>query len=133
MKKDIRTREDIELLINSFYEKVKSDPVIGYIFTDVVKVNWNKHLPVMYSFWENTIFFTGGYSGNPMEIHKRLNQRVSLKAEFFERWTTLFTDTVDELFAGEKASLAKQRAISIAVVMQIKIHNDPIGAKPDSL
>ena len=133
MKKDIRTREDIELLVNRFYEKVKSDPVIGYIFTDVVKVNWNKHLPVMYSFWENTIFFTGGYSGNPMEIHKRLNQRVSLKAEFFEQWTTLFTDTVDELFAGEKASLAKQRAISIAVVMQIKIHNDPIGAKPDSL
>ena len=133
MKKDIRTREDIELLINSFYEKVKSDPVIGYIFTDVVKVNWNKHLPVMYSFWENTIFFTGGYSGNPMEIHKRLNQRVPLKAEFFERWTALFTDTVDEMFAGEKASLAKQRAISIAVVMQIKIHNDPTGARPDSL
>ena len=133
MKKDIRTREDIELLINLFYDKVKSDPVIGYIFTDIVKVNWNKHLPVMYSFWENTIFFTGGYSGNPMEIHKRLNQRVSLKAEFFEQWTTLFTDTVDELFAGEKASLAKQRAISIAVVMQIKIHNDPIGTKPDSL
>lgn len=133
MKKDIRTREDIELLINSFYEKVKSDPVIGYIFTDVVKVNWNKHLPVMYSFWENTIFFTGGYSGNPMEIHKRLNQRVHLKAEFFERWTALFTDTVDEMFAGEKASLAKQRAISIAVVMQIKIHNDPAEARPGSL
>ena len=133
MKKDIRTREDIELLINSFYEKVKSDPVIGYIFTDVVKVNWNKHLPVMYSFWENTIFFTGGYSGNPMEIHKRLNQRVPLKAEFFERWTALFTDTVDEMFDGEKASLAKQRAISIAVVMQIKIHNDPAEARPGSL
>jgi hypothetical protein len=46
---------------------------------------------------------------------------VHLKAEFFERWTALFTDTVDEMFAGEKASLAKQRAISIAVVMQIKI------------
>jgi len=133
MKKDIRTREDIELLINQFYEKVKSDPVIGYIFTDVVKVNWNKHLPVMYSFWENTIFFTGGYSGNPMEIHKRLNQRVPLKAEFFERWTALFTDTVDELFAGEKSSLAKERAVSIAVVMQIKIRNDPQSTKSDSL
>ena len=133
MKKDIRTREDIELLINRFYEKVQSDPVIGYIFTDVVKVNWNKHLPVMYSFWENTIFFTGGYAGNPMEIHKRLNQRVPLKPEFFERWTTLFTDTVDEMFTGEKALLAKQRAISIAVVMQIKIHNEPTDAKPGSL
>jgi len=133
MKKDIQTRDDIELLVNLFYEKVKLDPVIGYIFTDVVKVNWQRHLPVMYSFWENTIFYTGGYNGNPMEVHKRLNQLLTLKAGFFERWTTLFTDTVDELFVGEKSSLAKQRAKSIAVVMQIKIHNDPISAKPGSL
>jgi len=133
MKKDIQTRADIELMINLFYEKVKSDPLIGYIFTDVVKVNWQKHLPTMYSFWENTIFYTGGYSGNPMDIHKKLNQRVPLKAVFFERWTKLFTDTVDELFVGEKASLAKQRATSIAVVMQIKIHNDPISTKSGSL
>ena len=40
MKKDIETRDDIELLVNSFYEKVKADPVIGHIFTDVFKVNW---------------------------------------------------------------------------------------------
>jgi hemoglobin len=80
MKKDIQTRDDIELLVNLFYEKVKLDPVIGYIFTDVVKVNWQRHLPVMYSFWENTIFYTGGYNGNPMEVHKRLHQLVPLKA-----------------------------------------------------
>ena len=133
MKKDIQTREDIELLVNLFYEKVKSDPMIGYIFTDLVKVNWKRHLPVMYSFWENTIFFTGGYNGNPMEVHKRLNQMVPLKAELFERWTTIFTETVDELFAGEKSDLAKQRAKSIAVVMQIKIQNDPPAAKQHSL
>jgi hemoglobin len=133
MKKDIQTREDIEQLVNLFYDKVKSDPVIGYIFTEVVKVNWQRHLPVMYSFWENTIFFTGGYSGNPMEVHKRLNKLVPLKAEFFDRWITLFTDTVDELFAGEKSSLAKQRAASISVIMQIKISKDPTGEKQNSL
>lgn len=133
MKKDIQTRADIELLVNRFYDQVRTDPVIGYIFTDIVKVNWKAHLPVMYSFWENTILFTGGYAGNPMEVHKRINEMVPLKAGHFNRWTTLFSDTVDELFEGKKALLAKQRALSIAVVMQVKIHNDPLRIKNSSL
>ena len=64
MKKDIKTREDIELLVISFYDKVKADDTIGYIFNDVAKVNWEKHLPVMFDFWENILFFTGGYLGS---------------------------------------------------------------------
>lgn len=121
MKKDIANRDDIILLVNSFYEKVKKDQVIGYIFNDVAKVNWEKHLPVMYDFWENVIFFTGSYTGNPMTAHKQLHQKVPLNAEHFQEWIKLFTQTVDELFEGDKAELTKQRAISIATVMQIKI------------
>lgn len=121
MKKDIETKEDIRLLVNSFYEKVKTDGVIGYIFTDIVKVHWEKHLPVMYNFWENSLFYTGSYDGNPMAIHKHLNRVIPLTKEHFTRWTLLFTDTVNELFAGKTATLAKQRAISIATVMQVKI------------
>jgi hemoglobin len=121
MKQDIQTRDDIELLVRSFYEKVKKDPVIGYIFNDLAEVNWEKHLPVMFDFWENTIFYTGSYSGNPMKSHQRLYQLYSLKAEQFNQWVHLFTVTVDELFEGEKAELAKQRALSISTVMQIKI------------
>lgn len=121
MKKDIETRADIELLVGSFYEKVKQDPVIGSIFNDMAKVNWEKHLPVMFDFWENTLFFTGTYSGNPMKSHQRLHQMFTLDAKHFSRWLQLFTTTVDELFAGEKAELAKQRATSISTVMQIKI------------
>ena len=121
MKKDIENREDIVVLINTFYEKVKKDEVIGYIFNDVAKVNWDKHLPVMYDFWENVIFFTGSYTGNPMTAHKQLNQKTPLNTEHFQEWIKLFTKTVDELFEGDKAELTKQRAISIATVMQIKI------------
>lgn len=121
MKKDIENKNDIEKLVNSFYEKVKEDALIGFIFTDVVKVHWERHLPVMYDFWENSLFYTGNYMGNPMEIHRHLNKVIPLTNEYFSRWTQLFTSTVDELFAGEKATLAKQRAISIAAVMQFKI------------
>jgi hemoglobin len=125
MKKDIENREDIQLLVNTFYDKVTADPVIGFIFNDVVKVNWKRHLPVMYDFWENTLFYTGGYTGNPMEIHQRLNQLIPLKTEYFQRWVYLFTLTTDELFYGDKAVLAKQRALSIAAIMQIKILQQP--------
>ncbi|MDP4263409.1 MAG: group III truncated hemoglobin [Bacteroidota bacterium] len=127
MKKDISTREDIELLVRTFYEKVKTDPVIGHIFTTVVKVNWAKHLPVMFDFWENTLFYTGTYSGNPMISHQRLHNLFPLNEEHFNRWVLLFTTTVDELFEGEKALLAKQRALSISTVMRIKILHQGIG------
>ncbi|MGG9971118.1 group III truncated hemoglobin [Ferruginibacter sp. SUN002] len=124
MKKDIETITDIQLLVNAFYEKVKADKTIGYIFNDVVKVNWEKHLPVMYNFWENTLFFTGTYEGNPMELHKQLHRLTPLTAAHFKEWTLLFTSTVDELFSGTKAELAKQRALSIATIMQVKIFTD---------
>lgn len=120
-KHDIENRKDIERLINSFYGKIKQDSVIGFIFNDVAKVNWEKHLPVMYDFWESIIFFKNTYNGNPMLVHIHLNKIVKLKEEHFERWLQLFTNTVDELFEGEKASLAKERAINIAIIMKTKI------------
>lgn len=124
MKNDISNRKDIEKLVNTFYDKVKTDPVIGYIFNDVAKVNWEKHLPVMYNFWENTIFYTGSYEGNPMELHRHLNRVTQLNPDHFKEWNFLFITTVDELFEGPNANLAKQRALSISTVMQIKIFNE---------
>ncbi|MEO5593573.1 MAG: group III truncated hemoglobin [Chitinophagaceae bacterium] len=123
MKKDIENRADIELLIKSFYEKVKIDPLIGGIFTDIAKVNWEKHLPVMFDFWENTIFYTGSYTGNPMKSHQKLHNLFPLNKDHFSRWNQLFAATVDELFEGDKAGLAKQRAISISTIMQLKLFN----------
>ena len=123
MKKDIETIEDIKVLIDHFYKLVIEDPIIGHIFTTTIKVNWEKHLPVMYSFWENTLFYTGSYAGNPMMIHQRIDQIVHLTERHFDQWTSLFILTVDGLFEGEKAELAKQRALSIATVMKIKILN----------
>ena len=124
MKKDIENRADIELLIRNFYNKVKTDASIGYIFTDIFNVHWEKHLPVMFDFWENVLFFTGGYNGNPLQIHQHINKVVPLTTAHFNQWNKLFNQTVDELFEGSKAMLAKQRAMSISTVMQVKILND---------
>ncbi len=121
MKKDIETIGDIKLLIDHFYRRVIPDPVIGYIFTDAIKVNWEKHLPVIYKFWENILFYTGSYVGNPMAIHQNIHTLVHLTTDHFDRWTSLFCTTVDQHFEGEKASLAKTRALGIASLMKTKI------------
>lgn len=131
MKKDISNRADIESAIKTFYSKVIKDETIGYIFTDVAKVNWEKHLPIMYDFWENVIFFTGKYNGDPMNVHRHLNNVIELKADHFTRWTFLFNETIDELFSGENAERAKQRALSIATVMQIKLADQTSQKKSD--
>jgi hemoglobin len=123
MKTDIANRTDIETLVNTFYEKVKADDILGPIFNVLIPVNWEVHLPVMYQFWENAIFYTGGYTGNPMGLHEHIHKKIGLEPAQFDRWIELFNQTVDELFEGEKASLAKQRAFSIAKVMELKILN----------
>lgn len=77
----------------------------------------------MYDFWENVLFYSGNYSGNPMDVHIKLNEIAPIKIEHFQRWLEIFNETVDELFEGETSFRLKQRASSIATVMQIKILN----------
>lgn len=119
-KHDIANRDDIILLVNTFYDKIKKDDVIGHFFTDVAKVDWNKHLPIMYNFWENILFYTGNYSGNPMQAHKKVHNLSPMNQKDFNHWVKVFTKTVDELFEGKKAEEIKERATNIAQVMMFK-------------
>lgn len=121
MKNDIENRTDIELLVNTFYEKIIADEQLGYIFEDLANVNWPTHLSMMYNFWENIILFTGNYKGNPMDLLKRLHHITPLKEAHFNQWNHLFICTVDELFEGKKANLARQRAISISGIIKERI------------
>ena len=120
MKTDIRNRKDIEKLVNAFYDKVKKDDTIGYLFNDVAKVNWELHLPKMYDFWENILFYSGNYSGSPMVVHKELHQKSTMNQNHFQHWNDLFSQTVDSLFEGIKANEIKERASNIAQVIMYK-------------
>jgi len=121
MKRDITTRADIELLINIFYERLLADENISYIFTDVAKINMKTHIRVIADFWESVLLNKNVYHNNTMKIHMDLNDKTSLTKTHFDIWLKHFNNTVDELFEGEVALLAKQRAKSVATVMQIKI------------
>ncbi|PKP16536.1 MAG: hemoglobin-like protein [Bacteroidetes bacterium HGW-Bacteroidetes-23] len=120
MKKDIHNRNDIVKLVDTFYEKIKTDQVIGFLFNEIAQINWENHLPKMYDFWENVLFFTGNFDGNPMQKHKELHNKCPLSRTHFNHWNEVFRKTVDELFVGEKAEEIKMRAKNISDVIMYK-------------
>jgi hemoglobin len=121
MKKDITGREDLLLLVTCFYEKLLVDKSISYFFTDIAKIDLPHHLNILVDFWDNILFQKDVYRKNAMQPHLVLHQQSPLQKHHFETWLCYFNETVDELFSGEKSFLAKERALSIATVMQIKL------------
>jgi hemoglobin len=119
---DLQGRADIERLVNAFYERVRRDEILGFIFDQVAKTDWSAHLPKMYALWETMIFRTGGYVGNPLAAHARLMPLTAMGRPQFDRWLALFTATVDDLFAGKNAEHIKNSAADMANVIHAKIN-----------
>ena len=119
--RDIENREDIILLVNTFYDDVKADKTIGDIFNKVVAVNWDEHLPKMYDFWEGILLGGGAFKGNPMQAHIALSKQTERDKGQFDAWQTIWNKTIDSLFEGDKAIEAKTRANNIAQLMLYKI------------
>ncbi len=118
---DISDRSDIELLMNTFYKKVLVDDTISFLFTEVAKLNLEKHLPTICNFWESALFQKPVYKGNVLAVHEHLNELHALTEDHFNVWLKQFNETVDELFEGNNADQIKIRALSIATVMRCKI------------
>lgn len=121
MKPDITNRADVEQLVNSFYAKVNENHTLSPIFNEVAKVDWPHHLPKMYSFWSSLLLGEQSYTGNPMIKHIDLSRQTEMTELQFSTWLILFTETVNELYEGDKAEEAKSRAANIARLMQHKI------------
>ena len=111
---DIETREDVKLMVDMFYEQVKKDSLLSPVFSHV---DWEHHLPIMYNFWSSMLFGDLSYQGNPFQKHVAL----PIQAAHFNRWLTLFMETVDQHFSGSNAEEIKQRAQSIAGIFQHKL------------
>lgn len=110
MTTDIQSASDIKILVDAFYGKVNEDELLSPIFNEIARVDWDSHLPALYSFWETLLLGAGTYKGAPFPMHAAL----PLEQRHFERWLNLFLATVDEHFTGLKADEAKGRALSIA-------------------
>lgn len=120
-KTDIRSRQDIDTFIRAFYDKVRTDDTIGFIFNDIVQMDWETHIPVIVDFWETILLDNPVYKKNAMEVHYALNKIAPLQPGHFQRWLLLFNKTLDELFEGNITMLAKTRAKAIAAVMELKM------------
>lgn len=116
MKSDIENLQHIQQLVDGFYGNVQKDPLIGPIFIGIIK-NWPDHLAKMYRFWQTVLLDEHTYQGQPFFPHGKM----PLTANHFERWLSIWTDTVDSYFEGPKAEEAKTRAQAMATMFLSKI------------
>ena len=126
MKADIISINDIELLVNTFYDKIREDEILKDIFNNKIQDRWPQHLEKMYTFWQTILLEEHTYYGSPFVPHAELPVNV----EHFERWLQLFFKTVDGLFEGEKAERAKWQGQRMAEIFHSKIQfykNNPIN------
>jgi len=118
-KKNIETLEDVQLLVDSFYGKVREDEVLKDIFNDVIQERWPKHLEKMYRFWQTVLLNEHTYFGSPFVPHAKL----PLSQKHFDRWLQIFRKTLDEHFFGNVAKKAELQAERMAVMFLHKIEH----------
>ena len=113
-KRDITDKVDIELLVRTFYDSLLTNETIKPVFANT---NFEKHMPHMVAFWSFVLLDEAGYTTNVFDKHKHL----SIKKEHFPIWLSHFEKTINNLFKGEKAEMAKQRAQTIAYTFEKKL------------
>lgn len=122
---DIQDRADCERLVRAFYGKAMEDELIGWIFTDVAHLDLDAHVPVVTSFWETVLLGNQSYYGGAFGVHARLHEKAGLRKAHFDRWLILWCRTVDELFDGERAAMAKVHGLRVATAFNSRLAGYP--------
>ena len=130
MRHDIESRADCERLVRAFYARAMTDPIIGFIFVDVAQLDLEAHVPRITSFWETILLGARTYGGGAFAPHAALHAKVELREGHFARWLHLWDATVDELFAGERAELAKAHAHRVGDAFLRRLRHVSAGADP---
>lgn len=113
-------------MVRRFYADVAQDDLLGPLFNDVAQVDWSEHLPKLTAFWCRALLDIPGYQGNPFRAHIEVHEREPFARAHFERWLSLFHDTIDEGWAGERVEHAKALARRVAMVHSNQIIGDPV-------
>lgn len=130
---DIEDRADCERLVRAFYGRTLDDPLIGWIFVDVAKLDLEAHVPVVTSFWETILLGAQSYGGGMFAPHAALHSQAGLRGAHFDRWLMLWFATVDELFAGERAELAKSHATRVGRAFHRRLQGLPSATDPTAV
>lgn len=127
----LTTRDDVELLVRSFYRYAAMDEVLGPVFR-AAQVNWDAHVATLTDFWAWQLLGERGYTGQPLRAHEPVHARTPFVDAHYERWLELFLSTVDEHFVGANAELAKHRATKMAAALR-KLLNGEYGAASEPI
>ncbi|SFH13897.1 group III truncated hemoglobin [Pedobacter insulae] len=114
---DILNLDDVKLLVDNFYGKVRDNSLLAPIFNEVIGDKWPIHLEKMYGFWQTLLLDTQAYAGSPFLKHAKL----PIEKQHFDTWIKLFNETIDENFVGAKADEAKWRASKMSEMFQYKL------------
>lgn len=120
MKNDIINDSDVKRMVDVFYNKVRNDALLKDIFNEAIQDSWSNHLEKMYGFWQTVLLIKKSYYGNPFMSHTKL----TIDSHHFKQWLSLFFETVNELFTGEKAEKCKWQASRMAEMFQKKINSN---------
>lgn len=122
MKRELSDQYDIEVLIDVFYAKVLRHSELSFYFSDAVK-NWTHHKKRFIEYWSSQILFTDTYEGSILPSHVAVDKKYGsgFKKEHFTEWARLWTETIEELFVGEKAELAKESGVNMSKNIYLKM------------
>ena len=124
MIKTIDSREDVSLLVHTFYAKIRKDTEIGHFFNEVI-TDWDEHLEKLTDFWEMNLFGGKNFTGNPIEAHNRVDKKFDgvISTHEFGIWLNHWFATIDELFEGENAAILKRRARKMSTMLFMNMFN----------
>ena len=117
-KPDMDSRENIEMFVDRFYERLLADEQLAPIFVDVAEIDLAVHLPHIKDYWCKLLLGEKSYQRHTMNIHRQLHGKRPLQGRDFQRWLEFFTTTADTWFAGERTERAKKVAASISANME---------------
>jgi len=114
--RDLDSPEEIDEMVRRFYADVAQDDLLGPMFNDVAMVDWAEHLTKLSAFWCRALLGINGYSGNPFHAHLLVHEKRSFTAAHFERWLSLFHETLELGWVGPNARRAADLADNVARV-----------------
>lgn len=113
------TSENIKNLVVSFYNKIQQDEMLGPIFNDVAKVDWEHHIPLICQFWNSILLKTNEYHGNAYRKHVLLAQKTVLTEAHFDRWLALFELEAYQHLAFQDAKALMEKASLISASLKV--------------
>lgn len=115
---DSISEQQLALLVEQFYARVRADAELGPIFNDAIH-DWPEHLEKLSAFWSSVMLTSGRYKGQPVPAHRKHLDRIT--PELFSRWLGLWKATTNEIMAPDAAAALQAKAERIAESLQLAL------------